>query len=133
MIVVTRLRLRDAAMFEEFFASAAAVFEQAEGSQGNLGADVLAEANNTFWTRTAWQDRSSLDGFVGASPHDATMSQIDSWCDEATFVNWEQETAELPSWETGYERLRADGQVSTLSNPSASHHTRDFPAPVVTS
>jgi hypothetical protein len=53
LIVVTRLRLRDSAFFDEFFASAVAVVEQATNSEGNLGADVLAEANNTFWTRTA--------------------------------------------------------------------------------
>jgi hypothetical protein len=43
-IVVTRLRLRDSAFFDEFFASAVAVVEQATNSEGNLGADVLAEA-----------------------------------------------------------------------------------------
>ena len=44
IIVVTRLRLRDPAFFDEFFANAVAVVEQAQNSQGNLGADVLAEA-----------------------------------------------------------------------------------------
>ena len=50
-IVVTRLRLRDPAFFDEFFASAVAAVEQATNSEGNLGADVLADANNTYWTR----------------------------------------------------------------------------------
>jgi hypothetical protein len=48
VIVVTRLRLRDPAFLDEFFASAVAAAEQAENSEGNLGADVLAEANNTY-------------------------------------------------------------------------------------
>ena len=48
IVVVTRLRLRDAVFFDEFFASAVAVTEQAQNSEGNLGADMLAEANNTF-------------------------------------------------------------------------------------
>ena len=43
IIVVTRLRLRDPAFFEEFFGSAVAVTEQATNSEGNLGAEVLAE------------------------------------------------------------------------------------------
>lgn len=55
--VVTRLRLKDPALFDEFFASAVAVVEQAQNSAGNLGADVLAEVNNTYWTRTVWQGR----------------------------------------------------------------------------
>ena len=53
VIVVTRLRLKDPAFFDDFFAHAVAVAEQAKNSQGNLDADVLAEANNTYWTRTA--------------------------------------------------------------------------------
>src|SRR5258708_5108602 len=66
VIVVTRLRLRDPAFFDEFFASAVAVVEQAQATEGNLSADVLAEANNTYWTRTAWQGRAAMGSFVGA-------------------------------------------------------------------
>jgi hypothetical protein len=51
VIVVTRLRLKAPAFFDEFFAHAVAVVEQAKNSQGNLDADVMAEANNTYWTR----------------------------------------------------------------------------------
>ena len=43
VIVVTRLRLKDPALFAEFFASAVAAVEQAQQSAGNLAADVLAE------------------------------------------------------------------------------------------
>src|SRR5262245_66300099 len=69
VIMVTRLRLRSPAFFDEFVASAVAVVEQAKNSAGNLGADVLAEANNTYWTRTAWQERDYMDAFVGNQPH----------------------------------------------------------------
>ena len=61
VIVVTRLRLKDPVIFAEFFASAVAVVEQAQGSEGNLSADVLAEANNTYWTRTVWHGRAEMD------------------------------------------------------------------------
>jgi hypothetical protein len=52
VIVVTRLRLRDPALLDEFFTPAAAVIEQATTSDGNLGADALAEAHNTWWSAT---------------------------------------------------------------------------------
>jgi hypothetical protein len=133
VIVVTRLRLRDPAFFDDFFASAVAVAEQAKNSEGNLGADVLAEANNTYWTRTAWHERNLMDAFVGGQPHLRTMGRLDEWCDEATFVNWEQAGPELPDWREGYERIVAAGQVASLASPSAAHHTRDFPAPVLPS
>jgi heme-degrading monooxygenase HmoA len=133
VIVVTRLRLRDPALFDEFFASAVAATEQAQNSDGNLGADVLAEANNTYWTRTAWRDRGAMNTFVGSEPHLSIMGRLEEWCDEATFVDWEQASADLPDWQASYRRLVADGQVARLTHPSAAHHTRDFPTPVVTS
>jgi hypothetical protein len=131
LIVVTRLRLRDPAFFGEFFASAVAVVEQAQGTEGNLGADVLAEANNTYWTRTAWQGRAAMDSFVGSEPHLSTMDRIDDWCDEATFVDWEQPSSDAPDWQDGYRRIVADGQVARLTHGTDAHRTRDFPAPVV--
>jgi len=131
VIVVTRLRLRDPAFFDEFFASAVAVTELAQNSTGNLGADVLAEANNTYWTRTAWQQRELMEAFVGSEPHLSTMSRIDHWCDEATFVSWEQPGADLPDWLDGYRCLAASGQAASLTHATQAHHTRDFPAPLV--
>ena len=129
VIVVTRLRLRDPAVFDEFFAAAVAVVEQAKNSKGNIAADVLAEANNTYWTRTGWSDRDRMLTFVGSEPHRTTMGRIDGWCDEATFVNWEQASTELPDWHDAYRRLIAEGQSTTLNNPSESHGTRRFPTP----
>jgi heme-degrading monooxygenase HmoA len=131
VIVVTRLRLKDPAFFEEFFASAVAVVEQAQNSEGNLGADVLAEANNTYWTRTAWEGRDQMNAFVGNAPHLQTMGRIDDWCDEATFVEWEQAGTDLPDWQDGYGRLVATGQGPSLTHGTEAHRSRQFPAPVL--
>ncbi|MFZ0002587.1 MAG: hypothetical protein WAK76_24085, partial [Trebonia sp.] len=57
VIVVTRLRLRDPALLDEFFTDAVAAIEQAMKSEGNLGADALADADNAWWSVTAWQER----------------------------------------------------------------------------
>jgi hypothetical protein len=133
VIVVTRLRLKDPDLFTEFFESAVAVVEQAKHSHGNVAADVLADANFTFWTRTAWESREVMNGFVGSEPHRRTMVRIDRWCDEATFVDWDHSGAEVPSWQEGYERLARDGQVTTLTNGTAAHQSRQFPPPVDTS
>ena len=130
VIVVTRLRLSNPALFDEFFASAVAVMEQAENSDGNLGADVLADANNVFWTRTAWRARGPMQAFVGSEPHLTTMARLDDWCDEATFTDWEQSDPGLPDWQTSYDRLIASGQVASLTHASDAHQTRAFPAPV---
>jgi heme-degrading monooxygenase HmoA len=134
VIVITRLRLKDPAFFDEFFAGAVAAVEQAQSTAGNLGADVLADANNTYWTRTAWQERAATDAFVGSEPHLSIMGRLDQWCDEATFVDWEQPSAaDMPDWQVSYEKLVADGQVASLTSPSQAHHTRGFPPPVIAS
>jgi hypothetical protein len=130
VIVVTRLRLKDPALLDDFFASAVVALEQAKTAEGNLAADVFADANNVWWTATSWRDRDLMHAFVGAEPHLSIMARIDDWCDEATFADWEQASPDLPDWQAGHARLIADGQMARLTHASAAHETRAFPAPV---
>ena len=130
IIVVTRLRLRDPSLLDEFFTHAAAVLEQAMKSQGNLGADALAEAHDAWWSVTAWQDRAQMEGYVNTDPHLSTETLLDHLCDEATFVDWEQASPQLPDWQTSWRRLVDDGHSATLTNPSEANQSRAFPAPV---
>jgi hypothetical protein len=130
IIAVTRLRLRDPALLDEFFTSAVAALEQAQQATGSLGTDVLADADNTWWTVSAWQARSPMQAFVNSEPHQSTIARLDQWCDEATFVDWEQASPELPSWQTSYRRLTAEGQIAPLTHPSDAHQARAFPPPV---
>jgi hypothetical protein len=60
------------------------------------------------------------------------MARLDDWCDEATFVDWEQTSADLPDWQTAFDRLTADGQSPNLMHPSDAHASRAFPPPVET-
>jgi heme-degrading monooxygenase HmoA len=131
VIVVTRLRLKDPALLDEFFVDAVAAIEQAQKSQGNLGVDALADANNEWWSVSSWQDRDPMNAFVSSEPHRTIMGRIDRYCDEATFVDWEQPGAGLPDWQASHRHLAADGQAAQLSSPSAANATRAFPAPVV--
>jgi hypothetical protein len=132
VIVVTRLRLADHAMLDDFFEAAVALLEQANASPGVVYTDVLAEANDVWWTCTSWQDRAAMQAFVGTDPHAITMDRLDEWCDEATFVDWEQDDATLPDWDAAFQRLVADGQSSRLVHASPANEARSFPAPVVT-
>ena len=87
VIVVTRLRLKDPALLDEFFTDAVAAIEQAMKSEGNLGADALADANNAWWSVSAWQDRSQMQAYVDREPHQGISRRLDHFCDEATFVD----------------------------------------------
>jgi hypothetical protein len=131
IMVVTRLRLKNPGVLDAFLAAAVAVLEQAKKSQGSLGADALAEANDTWWTVTAWADRAGLEAFVQAEPHLATMARLDDWCDEATFADWEHASPDLPDWPTCYQHIVAEGTSAELSHPSAAQHDRNFPPPVL--
>ena len=131
VIVVTRLRLKDPEFFPEFFAAAVAVVEQAKSTDGNLAAEVLADENGVYRTRTGWLDRGPMRDIVGSEPH-PTMAHLDDWCDEATFVDWEQSSRGLPDEHTSFDHLVADGQVASPTDGNEAHRTRAFPAPVET-
>ncbi len=130
VIVVTRLRLKDPALLDEFFTDAVAAIEQAQKSDGNLGADALADAHDAWWSVTAWQDRALMQAFVDSQPHLGISARLDHYCDEATFADWEQASPDLPDWRTSWRHLTADGKAAKLTHPSAANHTRDFPRPV---
>jgi hypothetical protein len=82
VIVVTRLRLRDPALLDEFFTDAVAAIEQAMKSEGNLGADALADADNAWWSVTAWQERRLMQAYVDSQPHLGISARLDHYCDE---------------------------------------------------
>jgi quinol monooxygenase YgiN len=86
VIVAARLRLRDPSLLDEFFTHAVAVIEQAQKTDGNLGADALAEAHNVWWDVTAWQSRAQIEPFLNTEPHLSTRGLADHLCDEASFV-----------------------------------------------
>ena len=131
VIVVTRLRLRDPALLDEFFTDAVAAIEQAQQADGNLGADALADANNAWWSVSSWQDRGRMQAFVDSQPHLGISGRLDHYCDEATFVDWEQDSPDLPDWQTSHRHLVADGLAAELTYPSDANQTRAFPPPVV--
>ena len=130
VVVVTRLRLRDQAVLDEFFTDAVAAIEQAQKSEGNLGTDALADANNAWWSVSAWQDRRLMQAFVDGQPHLGISGRLDRYCDEATFVDWEQASPDLPDWQTSWRHLTADGKAADLTRPSPANQARDFPPPV---
>jgi hypothetical protein len=74
--------------------------------------------------------RGPMQAFVNSEPHLSITARLDHYCDEATFVDWEQDSPDLPDWQTSWRHLTADGQVAELTHPSAANQTRAFPLPV---
>jgi hypothetical protein len=71
-----------------------------------------------------------MRAFVGSEPHLSITARLDHYCDEATFVHWEQDSPDLPDWQTSWRHLTADGKVAELTDPSEANQTRAFPPPV---
>jgi hypothetical protein len=67
-----------------------------------------------------------MQAFVGTDSHLSAMAHLDDWCDEATFVDWEQASEDLADWQTSYRRLVADGQAASLAHASDTFQSRSF-------
>src|SRR5215813_11211183 len=59
--------------------------------------------------------RAAMQAFVGSEPHRGITTRLDHYCDEATFVDWEQDSPDLPDWKTSWRHITADGQVAELT------------------
>src|SRR4029079_3532678 len=117
VIVVTRLRLKDPALLDDFFTDALAAIEQAQKSDGNLGGAALADANNACVSVASWQERRLRQPSVRTDPHRTIQSHLDRYCDEATFVDWEQDNADLPDWPPDLLHPGTDGPGAPLHHP----------------
>ena len=95
VIVVTRLRLRDPALLDELVTDAVAAIERAMKSDGNLGTDALADANNAWWSASAWQERHLMQAYIDSQPHLGISARLDHYCDEATSVDWDHASPRL--------------------------------------
>ena len=129
LISITRLRVRSIRYLPGFFLYTITSALQAKRAPGNLGMGALRDANNTFWTRTAWQDEAAMRAFMMAPPHRRAMVKLLVWCDEASVVHWNQENSALPDWHEAHQRLVAEGRRSKVNHPSSAHEAYQIPPP----
>jgi heme-degrading monooxygenase HmoA len=130
-VSITRLRIRTPEFVDLFAAALPGVYAQATDAPGNLGMDLLADADDTFWTKTAWTDRAAMRSYMTSGSHGDVMPLLRDWCDEAHVAHWEQEGDELPTWEEAHRRLVAEGRVSAVAHPSPRQASRAVAPPVV--
>ena len=131
-VSITRLRIRSIRFMPAFALHAIRSLNQAKASSGFLKGALLPDRSWTFWTMTAWDSQESMRRFMTAGDHKAAMPRLLNWCDEASVVHWEQTQEDLPSWEEADERMRSQGRVSKVRNPSPQHASLSYRAPRVT-
>jgi len=102
---------------------------QARSSDGNLRTLTIKDRGLTFWTITVWRDQAAMRAFRNIGSHKAAMPKLSKWCDEATYVHWEQESDAAPDLKDAYARLVSEGVVSRVRYPSNNHATLAFQEP----
>jgi hypothetical protein len=112
-----------------FIFAALRIARQAKRAEGNLGANLLRDRQNTFWTCTSWQSEAAMRAFMIAKPHGPTMHRLLNWCDEASLVHWTQADATLPSWKEAHARLQREGRPSKVRHPTMAHTHHEIAAP----
>lgn len=126
---VTRLRVRSLKYLPAFlwqtFLSQRQVVRAPRFSAGRL----LVDKERTFWTLTVWQDERVMKAFRGSAAHAKVMPRLAEWCDEASYAHWTPSGDPVPSWQEASQHLLAEGRLSRVAHPSASHEARQFAMP----
>lgn len=131
LISITRLRVRSWRFLPAFFVKAMRSAFQARRDPGSLRVALLREANNTFWTATAWRDEEAMRSFMLAGAHRGAMKRLLDWCDEASVVHWLQASPELPPWEEAHRRMQQEGRPSKVRFPTEAQRQHRIAPPVL--
>ena len=130
-VSITRLRVRSWKYLPAFLIAALRSALQARQAKGNIAIAVLADVQNTFWTRSLWRDEGSMREFMRSGAHLSIMPHLLEWCDEASVSHWSQDSIHNPTWEEAHEHMQRDGRPSKVNHPSDAQRRFDIPAPKV--
>lgn len=128
-ISVTRLRVRSWFYIPQFAWHTLRSMQQAQRAPGYLDGRLLREANNAFWTITAWKSEAAMRAYRNTGAHVAAMPKLLEWCDEASIAHWEQVDSELPDWADAHRRMAGEGRLSKVRHPSAAQQAKQIPGP----
>jgi len=120
-VSVTRLHLASRWSFPRFVFYALASSKQARRSPGFLTGWTSDDGQFGFWTATVWESLEAVRAFRNSGVHMKAMPKLLRWCDEASFVHWEQPAASAPEVEAAFDRLSREGKLSKVHRPSARH------------
>lgn len=128
-VSITRLRLRSWRFLPAFFLQTGSVIAQARKADGFGGGALLRDRQHTYWTLTLWQDQEGMRHYMTSGAHLKVMPRLMDWCDEASVVHWWQDHSNPPNWTEAERRMRSEGRISKVRNPSPDHAEMRFAAP----
>jgi heme-degrading monooxygenase HmoA len=118
-ISITRLHLRSKLFTPQFLLYAMKSAKQAERAPGFIAGKLMGGGAN--WTVTEWESEEAMRAYMINGSHRAAMPKLLHWCDEASIVNWDQDGQGLPSMQEAHRRMRDEGRVSKVNQPSPDH------------
>ena len=131
-VSLTRLRIRSIRFLPAFAIDTVRTGRQVKKAAGFLRGRVLPDRDWTFWTLTAWENQEATRAYMLSGSHKKAMPKLMTWCDEASVAHWEQDEADLPSWEEADRRMRTTGRASKVLHPAATHAGLNYRAPRTT-
>lgn len=120
-VSVTRIALRSYLYWLPFAWDALRSAHRARRAPGFLGGRLMGDGRKVFWTVTSWSDEASMRAFRNAGVHLAAMRRLPGWCAEASHTHWEQDATELPDARESHRRVRDEGRLSKVCQPSPAH------------
>jgi len=118
-IIASRLQLRFHRHIPRFLWHTWLVHRRLARSPGLVGYSIEARLlGKTFWTVSAWANRSDLGRFDRSSPHRAAKKAIRPGMLPSTFVMWTCRPAALPiTWREVRGRVEAAGTRPDVDQP----------------
>jgi hypothetical protein len=118
IVSVTRLQVRSLRFLPPFVFYSLLSTRQVRRAAGFRAGWLGNESARAFWTATTWDSLDAMRAYRNSAPHRNAMKKLLHWCDEASYVHWEQERVEPPGPETAFQRLGGEGKVSKVLHPS---------------
>src|SRR5665213_3429004 len=126
-VSATRLRIRSIFYLLKFMRANEGSIKQLLITRGFLGGKELIDKKLTFWTLTMWHDDVAMKSFRNSAAHKIAMQKLPYWCDEASYVHWTQEKAEIPVWGNVFKKMIADGKTTQVKKPSNNQAGKNYP------
>lgn len=131
-VSITRLRIRSVRFLPFFWVYTLRSLRQVKRAPGFKGGALLADRDWTFWTMTTWDSQEHMRSYMTTGSHREAMPRLMDWCDEASVVHWSQPASNGPSWTEADKRMRENGRVSKVRNPSPQHAGLNYRSPRLT-
>lgn len=132
IISASRIRLRSLRYLPSLLWLTLLTLWQAKRAPGNIHVQLFYDGHLTFWTLSAWENEATMRSYAITGAHRLTRPKLQKWCDEASIVQWKQETTELPNLKELQRRMAAEGKFADyLNHPSIANISKQITEPKV--